>query len=188
MSRGGYYNWLRGLGQRRAHADEVLLADIRRVYADNDRRYGSPRIYRDLLKDGVSCGKERIERLMRDNGIKAKHAKKFKVTTDSSHNLPVAPNVLAGRFEWERPNQAWVGDMTYIPTDEGWLYLAVLIDLFSRRIVGWAMDKRITRHLPLRALHMAVQRRGPPKGLIHHTDQGSSMPAATTGRRSRPTA
>ena len=172
MSRAGYYAWLRGRGRQREQADAMLLTDIRRVYADNDRRYGSPRLYRELRKT-VSCGKERIERLMRDNGIKAKHAKKFKVTTDSNHNLPVAPNVLAGRFEWERPNQAWVGDMTYIPTDEGWLYLAVLIDLFSRRIVGWAMDKRITRHLPLRALHMAVQRRGPSKGLIHHTDQGS---------------
>jgi transposase InsO family protein len=129
-------------------------------------------VYRELRKT-VSCGKERIERLMRENGLKAKQAKKFKVTTDSNHSLPVAANVLASRFEWARPNQAWVGDITYIATDEGWLYLAVLIDLFSRRIVGWAMDKRITRHLPLRALHMAAQRRGPPKGLIHHTDQGS---------------
>jgi len=172
LSRGGYYAWLRGRGQQREQADALLLTDIRRIYAENDRRYGSPRVYRELHKT-VSCGKERIERLMREDGLRAKHAKKFKVTTDSNHNLPVAPNVLAGRFEWERPNQAWVGDMTYIATDEGWLYLAVLIDLFSRRIVGWAMDKRITRHLPLRALHMAVQRRGPPKELIHHTDQGS---------------
>jgi putative transposase len=173
VSRGGYYAWLRGLGRQREQADAVLLTDIRRIYADNDRNYGSPRVYRDLRTAGVSCSKERIERLMRDNGLKAKHAKKFKVTTDSNHNLPVAPNVLSGRFEWERPNQAWVGDITYIPTDEGWLYLAVLIDLFSRRIVGWAMDKRMSRHLALRALHMATQRRRPPKGLIHHTDQGS---------------
>ncbi len=173
VSRGGYYAWLRGLGRQRELGDAVLLTDIKRIYAENDRNYGSPRVYRDLRKAGVSCSKERIERLMHDNGLRAKHAKKFKVTTDSNHNLPVAPNVLAGRFEWERPNQAWVGDITYIPTDEGWLYLAVLIDLFSRRIVGWAMDKRISRHLTLRALHMATQRRRPPKGLIHHTDQGS---------------
>jgi putative transposase len=172
VSRGGYYAWLCGRGRQREQADALLLTDIRRIYADNDRRYGSPRVYRELRKT-ASCGKERIERLMRENGLKAKHAKKFKVTTDSSHTLPVAPNVLAGRFEWERPNQAWVGDITYIPTDEGWLYLAVLIDLFSRRIVGWAMDKRITRELTLRALHMAVQRRHPPAGLIHHTDRGS---------------
>jgi putative transposase len=173
VSRAGYYAWRRGLGRKREQADAILLTAIQRVYAENDQNYGSPRIYRDLRQAGVSCGKERVERLMRDNGLKAKHAKKFKVTTDSNHHLRVAPNVLAGRFEWERPNQAWVGDITYIPTDEGWLYLAVLIDLFSRRIVGWAMDKRITRLLPLRALQMAAQRRRPSKGLIHHTDQGS---------------
>jgi len=151
----------------------MLLKDIKRIYDANDRNYGSPRVYRELRTAGVSCSKDRVERLMRENGLRAKQAKKFKVTTNSKHNLPVSPNVLAGRFEWERPNQAWVGDITYVATDEGWLYLAVLLDLFSRRIVGWAMDKRINRQLTLRALHMAVQRRRPPAGLIHHTDQGS---------------
>lgn len=169
----GYYAWLRGRGRKREVADVVLLADIRRIHQDSDQNYGSPRVYRDLRIEGISVGKARVERLMRDNGITSVHRQKFKVTTDSDHNLPVAPNILAGRFEWDRPNQAWVGDITYISTDEGWLYLAVLLDLFSRRIIGWAMDKRIDRHLPLRALHMAVQERRPPKGVIHHTDQGS---------------
>jgi putative transposase len=173
VSRGGYYAWLHGLGRQREQANVVLLSEIRKVFADNNGNYGSPRVYRDLRTAGVSCGKEHVERLMREDGLRAKHVKKFKVTTDSKHSMPVAPNVLAGRFEWGRPNQAWVGDITYIPTDEGWLYLAVLIDLFSRRVVGWAMDKRITRGLTLRALDMAVQRRRPPQGLIHHTDRGS---------------
>lgn len=173
VSQSGYYAWLRGRGRKRELADALLLKDIRRVHHDSAQNYGSPRVYRDLRIEGISCSKARVERLMRDNGITSVHRKKFKVTTDSDHDLPVAPNILAGRFEWERPNQAWVGDITYIPTDEGWLYLAVLLDLFSRRIIGWAMDKRINRHLPLRALHMAVQRRRPPRGVIHHTDQGS---------------
>ncbi len=173
VSRGGYYAWLRGRGRQREQANAMLLQDIKRIYDGNDRNYGSPRVYRELRTAGVSCSKERVERLMRENGLRAKQAKKFKVTTNSKHNLPVSPNVLAGRFEWERPNQAWVGDITYVATDEGWLYLAVLLDLFSRRIVGWAMDKRINRQLTLRALHMAAQRRIPPEGLIHHTDQGS---------------
>jgi putative transposase len=173
VSRAGYYAWLRGRSRKRELGDAVLLNDIRRIHADTDENYGSPRVYRELRIEKTSCSKARVERLMRENDIRSVHKKKYKVTTDSKHNLPVAPNILAGRFEWERPNQAWVGDLTYIPTDEGWLYLAILLDLFSRRIVGWAMDKRINRQLPLRALHMAVQRRRPPKGLIHHTDQGS---------------
>jgi len=173
VCRNGYYRWLSGHGRKREEADAQLLQEIRRIHFKSDRNYGSPRIYRDLRKAGISCSKERVERLMRENGLKTKHKRKFKVTTDSKHNLPVAPNVLAGRFDWKRPNEAWVGDLTYIPTDEGWLYLAVLLDLFSRRVVGWAMDKQMTRKLPLRALHMAIQRRKPKKGLIHHTDQGS---------------
>jgi putative transposase len=173
VSRAGYYAWLRGHIGKREQSDAALLADIRRIHSENDRNYGSPRVYRNLRNAGVSCSKQRVERLMRDNGLCAKHRRKFKVTTDSAHNMPVAPNILAGRFEWAQPNQAWVGDITYIPTDEGWLYLAVLLDLFSRRIVGWAMDKYITRHLTIRALHMAVQRRRPAAGLIHHTDRGS---------------
>ena len=173
LSRAGYYAWLASGGGKRAQSDAELTEAIRLVHAEHGGKYGSPRIYRELRSAGITCSKERVERLMREAGLMAKHKRKYKVTTDSKHNLPVAPNVLAGRFTWEQPNQAWVGDITYIPTDEGWLYLAVLLDLFSRRVVGWAMDRRMTRHLPLRALHMALQRRRPSKGCIHHTDQGS---------------
>lgn len=173
VSRGGYYAWLRGRGRKRGQADAVLLKDIRRIHIDSDRNYGSPRVYRGLRQEGISCSKSRVERLMREHALRTKHKRKFKVTTNSKHSLPVAPNILGGRFDWEHPNQAWVGDITYIPTNEGWLYLAVLLDLFSRRVVGWAMDKHMTRHLPLQALRMAIQRRQPRQGLIHHSDQGS---------------
>ncbi len=173
VSRAGYYQWLRERGGKRAQSDAVLLEEIERVYAAHGGKYGSPRIYQELRTAGVACSKARVERLMREADLMGKHKRKHKVTTDSKHNQPVAPNVLNGQFTRERPNEAWVGDITYIATDEGWLYLAVLLDLFSRRVVGWAMDKRMTRHLPLRALRMAVQRRRPPKGCIHHTDQGS---------------
>lgn len=121
VSRGGYYAWLRGCGHHRERVDAVLLKDIRRIHENSERNYGSPRVYRDLRKRGVSCSKARVERLMRENALRAKHKRKFKVTTDSNHNLPVAPNVLSGRFDWPGANQAWVGDITYIPTDEGGL-------------------------------------------------------------------
>jgi putative transposase len=174
ISRGGYYAWLRTeMKRRREPSDEMLLADIRQIYEDSGQAYGSPRVYRELREADRKCSKARVERLMRQNGLRAKHKRKFKVTTDSAHHLPVADNILAGRFNWENPDQAWVGDITYIGTDEGWLYLAVLIDLCSRKIVGWSMDKRMTRELPLKALRMAVQRRKPGLGLIHHTDRGS---------------
>ena len=177
VSKGGYYSWLR-TRHRRERSNATLLSDIKQVFDESGGSFGSPRVYHALRQGGRSCGKARVERMMREHGIRSKHKKKFKVTTDSKHNLPVAPNVLAGRFDWQRPNQAWVGDITYVPTDEGWLYLAVLLDLFSRRVVGWAMDKRMTRHLPLRALQMAIQRRRPSPGLIHHTDQGSQYASA----------
>jgi putative transposase len=171
LSRSGYYAWRKG--RKRENADAALLVRIRDVHAKSNKAYGSPRVYRALRKE-MSCSKRRVERLMRENGIRSKHKRRFKVTTNSKHNLPLAPNILAGRFSaWERPNQVWVGDITYIPTAEGWLYLSVLLDLFSRRIVGWAMDKHMTLHLPLRALKMAIQRREPSKGLIHHSDRGS---------------
>jgi putative transposase len=174
VTRGGYWSWVRRRPGPRQQADEVLLADIRRVYAEKRRRYGSPRIYGELKKQGVVCGHKRVARLMRENAIRAKHRRKYKpMTTDSDHNLPVAPNILDRKFTRQRPNEVWVADMTSIATDEGWLYLAAIMDLYSRRIVGWAMGDRIDRHLPLRALHMAVQRRQPPRGLLHHSDRGS---------------
>lgn len=180
----GYYAWLT-TESKRARSDALLLADIKRIHLEHKSRYGSPRIYRQLRTEGKTCSKPRVERLMRDNGILARHKRKYKATTDSNHTHPVAPNILAGRFEWEQPNQAWVGDISYISTVDGWLYLAVLLDLCSRSVVGWAVDSRMTRHLPLRALHMAVQRRRPPPGLLHHTDRGSQYASADYQRALR---
>ena len=174
VTRGGYWSWVQRRPGPRQQANVVLLADIRRIHKGKRRVYGSPRIHDHLQKTGVRCGRKRIERLMRENDIRAKQGKKYKpVTTDSDHNLPVAPNILNRQFQRDRPNEAWVADITYIPTEEGWLYLAAIMDLFSRRIVGWAMGDRISRHLALRALDMAAQRRRPPRGLLHHSDRGS---------------
>lgn len=179
VTRGGYWAWLKRRPSARKLDDSMLLADVRRIYGEGRGKYGSPRIHGELTKAGKLCGKKRVERLMRENGIKAKPVKKHKpATTDSAHNMPVAPNVLNRQFRRERPNEAWVTDTTYIPTQEGWLYLAVVLDLFSRRVVGWAMDERNDTGLVLRALHMAVQRRRPPRGLIHHSDRGSQYASA----------
>ncbi|MBI3329580.1 MAG: IS3 family transposase [Nitrospinae bacterium] len=174
VTRGGYWSWVRRRPGPRRLADAVLLADIRQIYKAQRQVYGSPRIHDELQKQGVRCGRKRVERLMSENGIRAKQGKKYKPkTTDSRHNLPVAQNILNRQFARERPNEAWVTDITYIPTREGWLYLAAIMDLFSRRIVGWSMGSHIDRHLPLRALQMAVQNRRPRPGLIHHSDRGS---------------
>ena len=174
VTRGGYWSWLQRKPSARDHANTVLLSEIRKVHKAKRRVYGSPRMHDHLRKAGISGGRNRIARLMRENEIRAKQGKKFKpTTTDSKHSLPVADNILKRRFTWAQPNQAWVADITYIPTKEGWLYLATVMDLFARRIVGWAMGDRVDRHLALRALRMAIQRRQPPKGLIHHSDRGS---------------
>ena len=173
VTRGGYWSWVRRRPGPRQLADVALLADISRIHKGKRRVYGSPRVHDHLMKEGTRCGRKRVERLMRENGVRAKQSKKFKPrTTDSKHSLPVAPNILNRQFRRDRPNDAWVADITYIPTEEGWLYLAAIMDLFSRRIVGWAMGDQIDRHLALRALRMAVQQRRPPQGLIHHSDRG----------------
>ncbi len=174
VTRGGYWSWLRRRPGPRQQADVMLLADIRRIHKDKRRVYGSPRIHAQLQKEGHRCGRKRVERLMRANGIRAKQGKKHKpTTTDSDHALPIARNILNRQFVRARPNDAWVSDITYIPTAEGWLYLAAIMDLFSRRIVGWAMGDQVDRHLVIRALEMAVQQRHPPAGLIIHSDRGS---------------
>lgn len=174
VTRGGYWSWVRRRPGPRQQGDAKLLTEIMGIHKGKRRVYGSPRIHAQLQKKGIRCGKKRVARLMRENGIRAKQSKKFKpATTDSNHELPVAPNILDRRFHWEQPNQAWVTDLTCIPTEEGWLYLAAIIDLFSRRVVGWAMGNDMSRHLALRALDMAVKRRRPPPGLIHHSDRGS---------------
>lgn len=159
---------------RRHLSETALLVEIRAVYAEACGAYGWPRVWRHLKACGVRVGKRRVQRTMQQHGLRARGKRRFRVcTTDSNHALPIAPNLLARRFTVDAPNTVWVGDMTYIPSDEGWLYLAVVLDLFSRRIVGWAMGKAITAELACRALDMAWHSRRPVAGLIFHSDRGS---------------
>lgn len=150
-----------------------MLQEIRKVYKASRHTYGSPRVTRALNKQGVKCGRNRVARLMRENGIAAKTRRKYKATTNSKHSYSVADNLIKQNFTTDRPNRIWVADITYIPTDEGWLYLAAILDLFQRKIVGWAMDSTMTRQLALNALSQAVKLCRSPQGLIHHSDRGS---------------
>jgi putative transposase len=164
------------IGQRRHLSDEALLVHISAVYAENRGAYGWPRIWRQLRAQGVRVGKQRVQRLMQKHGIQARGKRRFRVlTSDSRHDLPIAPNVLDRKFSVAAPNQVWVGDLTYIPTAEGWLFLAVVIDLFSRKVVGWSMRPDMQRELVLDALDMAwlVRNPGRQTGLIFHSDRGS---------------
>jgi len=167
--------WCASPAQRRHLSDDVLLVHIKAVHAQTRRAYGRPRIWRELRKDGVRVGKQRLQTLMHAHGIRAKGKKRFKVTTDSNHDLPIAPNLLNRQFSVTQPDRVWVGDITYIATDEGWLFLAVVIDLFSRQVVGWSMRADMTRDIVIDALRMAWFKRHPDKqtGLIFHSDRGS---------------
>jgi transposase InsO family protein len=158
---------------RRHLSDEALLVHIRAVFAAHRGAYGWPRIWRQLRAEGVRVGKLRVQQLMQQHGIRARGKRRFRVTTDSRHGLPIAPNLLNRNFTVPAPNRVWAGDMTYIQTEEGWLFLAVVLDLFSRRIVGWAMGDAITAELACRALDMARYSRLPAGGLIFHSDRGS---------------
>ncbi len=153
--------------------DEALLVHIKASHAANKGEYGWPRIWRELRANGVRVGKERIRRLMKQHGIKARGKRKFVVTTDSRHDLPIAPNLLNRDFQPARPNAVWTSDITYIQTDEGWLYLAVVLDLYSRQVVGWSMQPHMLTSLVTDALRMAWFRRRPEAGLIFHSDRGS---------------
>ena len=174
VSRSGYYAWKRRPKSQSRLSNEKLLIEIRRVFWDNNRNYGSPRIWDQLRnKERVPCSLNRIARLMRLNGIVAVQRRKFKATTNSKHDYPVWPNILNRSFTAEKPNAVWVSDITYIWTYEGWLYMAVILDLYSRGIVGLAMDKTITDALTQQALKQAILRRNPSEGLIFHSDRGS---------------
>ena len=172
VSRKAYYAWSKKPLTARQIRDKELLVHIKEIYRMSRRTYGSPRVHDDLKKLGIKCSRKRVERLMKENGLVSIHKKKFVVTTNSKHNLPVAPNILSRRFYADRPNQVWVADITYIPTREGWLYLAAIVDIYSRKVVGWAMDERMTSDLVIKALNMAIYQRRPGKGLIHHSDRG----------------
>jgi transposase InsO family protein len=153
--------------------DMALLVHIRAVFTEMKGAYGWPRIWRELVARGIHAGKERVRKLMKHNGLQARGKRKFKATTNSDHALPVSPDLLERNFNMPEPNRVWTGDITYVPTDEGWLYLAVVIDLFSRQVVGFAMHERMTRQLVIDALRMAWFRRRPASGLIFHSDRGS---------------
>lgn len=173
VSRSGYYAFCRrGLSARRQQ-DRVLDDKIEQIHRHSRGTYGRPRVHAALRAQGVRTSAKRVGRLMKQRGLCARRSRRYRSTTDSRHALPVAPNVLARAFWAQAPNQTWVGDITFIPTGQGWLYLSVLLDLFSRRVVGWSMGETIDRHLCLSALQMALRSRKPPPGLLHHTDRGS---------------
>ncbi len=173
VSRSAFYAWSKSTPSKRQVANERVLAEIRAIHSEHEARYGSPRMVDELRGRGHEVGKHRVARLMQENGIWARVRRRFRHTTDSRHQLPVAPNLLAQNFTATAPNQVWVGDITYIWTAEGWSYLAVLLDLYSRRVVGWAMRKSLSCELALAALDRALTCRQPPLGLCHHTDRGS---------------
>lgn len=173
VSRSAFYAWRKSTPSKRQLANARLLAEIRAIHVEHEARYGSPRMLDELRDRGHEVGKHRVARLMRQNGLWARIRRRFRHTTDSKHRLPVAPNLLEQDFTATAPNQAWVGDITYIWTAEGWAYLAVLLDLYSRRVVGWALRKSLSRDLAMAALDNALICRRPPPGLVHHTDRGS---------------
>lgn len=174
VSRGGFYEWLKRPPSRRSRENEQLTVHIRTSFERSDRTYGSVRVTRDLHEWGFTCGHNRTARLMRLAGLRARH-KRRRLPTDQGvrPEHSIAPNLLDRAFEATAPNQRWVADFTYIWTAEGWLYFAVVLDLFSRRIVGWSMSEQMTAQLVTDALIMALWRRGKPQQLLHHSDQGS---------------
>jgi putative transposase len=173
VSTAGYYAWRQRPVSTRQQQRDALLVEIRAIHAEFKARYGSPRIHAELAARGQDCCVNTVARLMHEDGIAAKTARKFRCTTDSNHSLPVAENLLDRQFDPGSPNEAWVADITYIPTREGWLYLAAVEDLYSRMVVGWSMADNMESRLVVDALQMAVQRRLPDEGLLAHSDRGS---------------
>jgi transposase InsO family protein len=173
VSRSGFYHWKARGPSQGTLSNRELDSRVRELFAHHERRYGAPRITSDLHDEGFGCSENRVARRMRAMGLQAIQAKKFKVTTDSNHSKPVAPDLVEQDFSAAGPNEKWVSDISYVWTDEGWLYLAVVMDLYSRAIVGWSMNRRMTQKLVCDALTMALFRRHFPKGTIIHSDRGS---------------
>lgn len=173
ISRSGFYDWCKRPPSQRAQEDELLKVAIRAAHTKSRETYGARRLQPELAADGFVAGRDRIGRLRQEMGLQCRQKRKFKATTNSAHSLPVAENVLGQVFEPTRPNEVWTGDLTYIPTNEGWLYLAGLKDVFTAEIVGYAMGDRMTVELVNRALFQAVCQQRPAPGLIQHTDRGS---------------
>ena len=173
VSRSGYHDWLvRGVS-RRSQGDRELLARIREVHAARREAYGAKKTWLELVAQGISCGKHRVARLRAQAGIEAKRKRRFRVMVEHHHTAPAVPNLLMRQFHFSQPDRAWVGDMTFIRTRAGFLHLAVLLDLYSRRVVGWSMSNRPDLTVALDALKMALHQRRPGHGLVHHTDQGT---------------
>lgn len=173
VSRSGFYHWAGRAPSRRTQSNRAVDKRIREIFVHHRQRYGAPRITDALHDEGIACSENRVARRMQALGLQAIQAKKFKVTTDSNHSQPVAPDLIEQDFTATAPNQKWTSDITYVWTDQGWLYLAVVMDLYSRAIVGWSMNHRMTQQLVGDALTMALFRRHFPKGTIIHSDRGS---------------
>jgi transposase InsO family protein len=174
VSPSGYYGWRSRPESARSVSNRQLLDDVRRIHAEHHRRYGSPRVHAALRAEGRTASRGRVERLMRRHGIRALAGRRFRpCTTDSHHDLPIAPNLLKQQFSAAMPNTVWLADITYLPTGEGWLYLAAVLDLATRKIVGWSMRDHMRTELTQAALMMATQRQRPGAGLICHSDRGS---------------
>lgn len=173
VSPSAYYSWFKKIPSKRCQEDVLLMSSIKTHFIESRQTYGVPRLQQLLRQLGSCHGKERIKRLMKQQGLKPKAARRFKVTTDSQHKKPVAANLLSRQFNPPAANIAWASDITYIRTGEGWLYLATVIDLFNRKIVGWSMGTRLVTQLIEDALTMAIRRNNPPNGVIHHSDRGS---------------
>ena len=178
VSRSGFYAWLQRPEPARVRADAVLTLDIRAAHKLGRRTYGSPRVHAELAAKGLHVSEKRVARLMREDGLFVRQKRRFRRTTDSNHADPIAPNVLQRDFEPKMPNQSWATDVTYVHTAEGWLYLAVMLDLFSRRVVGWAAGVTNDTALALAALERALTARRPGAGLVHHSDRGSPYASA----------
>src|SRR6187397_161460 len=172
VSRGGYYAWAGRAESARAADDRTLAAEIRAAYEASRGRYGSPRVHAELRARGRRIGRKRVARLMRGMGLAARRRRRFRRTTDSRHAFPIAPNLLERNFTAEAPDRVWLADLTYIWTAQGWLYLAAVLDLYTRRVVGWAMADHLRHELTLAALDMAIVRQRPAPGLVHHADRG----------------
>ncbi len=177
VSRSGYYSWFKRPKSEKKKSDEAMVIEIKRVYHQSYETYGARRIKARLEKEGIKCGKNRVSRLMRENGICSRLKRKYKATTNSNHRYPVAPNLLNQDFTADRPNEKWVGDLTYIWTDEGWIYLAAVEDLFHKEVIGWAFGSRITKEVTIEAIKMAIGKESPSEGLIFHSDRGSQYAA-----------
>ena len=184
VSASGYYAWRGRPESARARANRALLADVRRLHGEHHGRYGSPRMHAALRAEGGTASRGRVARLMRRHGIRALAGRRFRpCTTDSRHPLPIAPNLLNQEFVASAPNRVWLADITYIATGEGWLYLAAVLDLATRKIVGWSMRDHMRAELPLSALMMGAQRQRPAEGLICHSDRGSQYASEAYGKQ-----